>query len=46
MRIACVLTSGYEDSEFQQPYEEFTKAGHQVLVIGKQAGEEIAGKKG
>jgi protease I len=46
MRIACVLTSGYEDSEFQQPYEEFSRAGHQVVVIGKQAGEEIAGKKG
>lgn len=46
MRIACVLTNGYEDSEFQQPYEDFTRAGHQVVVIGKQAGEEIAGKKG
>ena len=46
MRIACVLTNGYEDSEFQQPYDEFTHAGHQVVVIGKQAGEEIAGKKG
>jgi protease I len=46
MRIACVLTNGYEDSEFQQPYEEFIRAGHQVVVIGKQAGEEIAGKKG
>lgn len=46
MRIACVLTNGYEDSEFQQPYDEFTRAGHQVVVIGKQPGEEIAGKKG
>jgi protease I len=46
MRIACLLASGYEDSEFQKPYDEFTDAGHEVIVIGGKAGEELAGKKG
>jgi len=46
MRIACLLASGYEDSEFQKPYEEFKDAGHDVVVIGTRAGEELAGKKG
>ena len=46
MRIACLLASGYEDSEFQKPYDEFIEAGHQVTVIGHQAGEELTGKKG
>ena len=46
MRIACLLATGYEDSEFQKPYDEFKTAGHDVVVIGAKAGEEIAGKKG
>lgn len=46
MKIACLLASGYEDSEFQKPYDEFVEAGHEVVVIGAQAGEELAGKKG
>lgn len=46
MRIACVLSNGYEDSEFQQPYDEFESQGHQVVVIGAEAGQELRGKKG
>jgi protease I len=46
MRIACLLASGYEDSEFQKPYDEFKGAGFEVVVIGAKAGEELTGKKG
>ena len=46
MRIACVLDSDYEDSEFQKPYDELRKAGHEVVVIGFEPGKELRGKKG
>jgi protease I len=46
MRIACILEGDYEDSEFQDPYQAFKDAGHQVVVIGLQAGNELKGKKG
>ena len=46
MRIACLLDSGFEDSEFRKPYDAFTQAGHQVTVIGRQAGSELKGKAG
>ena len=46
MRIASVLDSGFEDSEFKQPYEAFKNEGHQVTIIGLEAGKELKGKKG
>ena len=46
MRIATVLASGFEDSEFKLPYDEFRKAGHEVVVIGKKKGEKLKGKLG
>ena len=46
MRIACLLDSDFEDSEFRKPYEAFIGAGHEVLIIGSQAGTELEGKKG
>lgn len=46
MRIACILDSGFEDSEFKQPYDAFQTEGHRVTVIGLQAGKELKGKKG
>ena len=44
MRIACVLGKYFEDSEFEQPYNEFKKAGYEVTVIGTEAGQELKGK--
>lgn len=44
MRIACVLDSGFEDSEFQKPYDGLRGAGHEVTVIGLTAGTELSGK--
>jgi protease I len=46
MRIACVLSDGVEDSELTQPMEAFRKAGHEVVIIGAEKREEIAGKHG
>jgi deglycase len=46
MKIACLLDSGFEDSEFKQPYDAFLKEGHSVTVIGLEPGKELKGKKG
>jgi protease I len=45
MRIACLLTNDFEDSEFQKPAEALRSAGHDVVVIGPEAGREITGKR-
>lgn len=46
MKIACVLSEGYEDSEFKVPYDRFKAAGHEVVVIGAKKGETLEGKNG
>ena len=46
MRIACVLDVDFEDSEFKQPYDAFRQEGHEVTIVGLQAGKELKGKKG
>jgi protease I len=46
MRIACVLSSMFEDDEFQKPYQAFREAGHEVVVIGTERGQELKGYRG
>jgi len=46
MRVACVLGPKFEDSEFQEPYDALRGAGHQVTIVGLEAGVEIQGDKG
>src|SRR2546427_5756219 len=46
MRIACVLGPKFEDSEFKQPCDAFRRAGHEVTVVGLEAGAQIEGDKG
>jgi protease I len=46
MRIACLIDSDFEDSEFTGPYEALRAAGHHVEIIGFQAGKELHGKRG
>lgn len=46
MDIACVLDRGFEDSEFRGPHDALRKAGHDVTIIGLEAGTELAGKQG
>jgi len=45
-KIACPLANGFEDSEFEIPYERLYAAGYQVEIIGVRAGEKLRGKKG
>ena len=46
MRIACVLAEGYEDSEFRVPFDRYRAAGHEVTIIGLEAGAKLKGKAG
>jgi len=45
-KIACLLASGFEDSEFDIPRQRLAQAGYQVEVIGAKAGDELKGDKG
>jgi len=44
-RIALILGEMFEDSEFRKPYDRLREAGHEVVVIGAEAGKKIRGKK-
>lgn len=46
MKIACLLDNGFEDSEFEDPYGALRKAGHDVTVIGLEAGATLTGYRG
>jgi protease I len=46
MKIACVLGPDFEDSEFQEPFNAFRNSGHEVVIVGLQAGSELKGDKG
>jgi len=45
-RIALIVADLFEDSEFRVPFDTLRNAGHQVDIIGTEAGREIKGKKG
>ncbi|HET9253221.1 MAG TPA: type 1 glutamine amidotransferase domain-containing protein [Candidatus Eisenbacteria bacterium] len=45
-RVAFIVANDFEDSEFREPYERLRRAGHEVTVIGSEAGTPIQGKKG
>lgn len=46
MKIACVLGPKFEDSEFKDPYDSFRQAGHEVVIVGLEAGAQLEGDKG
>ncbi len=46
MKVACVLTNGFEDSEFRKPYDALKEAGHEVTIVGLEAGAKVDGSKG
>jgi protease I len=46
MKVACVLGPGFEDSEFKDPYDALRKAGHEVTIVGLEAGAVLDGSKG
>ncbi|RDY71051.1 MULTISPECIES: type 1 glutamine amidotransferase domain-containing protein [Halobacillus] len=45
-KIACVMTSMFEDVEYTQPAEAFSNEGHEVTTIEWEAGKEVEGKQG
>ena len=46
MRMACVLSEGFEDPELRVPYDKLRAGGHEITVIGAKKGERITGKQG
>jgi protease I len=45
-RIAFIRDERFEDSEFKVPYDGLRQAGHDVAVIGREAGKQLKGKQG
>ena len=45
-KIAVIVTNDVEDVEYTSPVEALKKAGHEVTVIEKKAGNQIRGKHG
>jgi deglycase len=46
MKVACALATGFEDSEFSEPYNALLQAGHEVTIVGLEQGASLEGKKG
>ena len=44
-RIACLLASGFEDSEFRIPFDRLRQAGYLVEIIGFEAGQKLEGER-
>jgi protease I len=45
-RIAFVLGDDFEDSEFRIPYDGLKASGHEIDILGVEAGATVSGKKG
>lgn len=45
-KIATLITNLFEDVEYTEPAQAFKEAGHEVITIDKQSGNEVTGKKG
>ena len=44
-KIAVLIDRLFEDKEYSQPAEQFRKAGHELTLLGPEAGIEIVGKR-
>jgi protease I len=44
-RIAVLVDQMFEDSEFRVPYDRLREAGHEVDIVGIEAGKEVVGKR-
>jgi protease I len=44
-RVAFVVDEMFEDAEFRVPFERLKGAGHEITVVGREAGRRIDGKK-
>jgi protease I len=45
-RIACLLATGFEDSEFRVPYDRLREAGYLVEIVGVEEGKQLLGYRG
>ncbi len=45
-RIAMTVGEGFEDSELRVPYDRLREAGHEVVLVGIEAGSVLHGKQG
>ena len=45
-RVAILLANDFEDSEFRVPFDRLKLAGHEVTIVGAEAGARLSGKKG
>lgn len=44
-KIAMIIADLFEDSEFRVPYDRLKEAGHEITVIGSEAGKRVEGKQ-
>ena len=44
-KVATIMTDLFEDVEFTSPRDALVEAGHEVVVIGPEAGTTVTGKK-
>jgi protease I len=44
--VAFLIADGFEDFEFQRPFEAVRNAGHRATVIGSESGASCGGKRG
>jgi protease I len=44
-RIAFIVDDMFEDSEFRVPYDRLRAAGHEVVIVGLEAGKRLEGKR-
>lgn len=46
MAVACVVARRFEDASFRIPFDELTRAGVPVRVVGQRAGARLVGRHG
>ena len=44
-RVAFIVDEMFEDSEFRVPFDRLKQAGHDVVVVGSEAGAHLEGKR-
>jgi protease I len=44
-KIAVIITDWFEDSEYNEPARAFVEAGHELVLVGLEAGQTVKGKK-
>ena len=45
-KVAFLMDSMFEDSEFRKPYDAVKQAGFEPVIVGLEAGKRLEGKKG